>query len=136
MTGTPPVLEISMENGMRIPPFCPKANPPAIFHCVSFREKFLFWKSHDFPSLFFDLVYDGVLVYACPVDSVDKPPLARDALEERLHCIQEAGFGAVVTRAPLFAEKAALFAGCSFIMGYDTIIRLLDPRLFSLYHSP
>jgi hypothetical protein len=36
----------------------------------------------------------------------------------------------VLTRAPLFVEKAALFPGCTFVVGYDTAVRLVDVRYY------
>jgi len=39
----------------------------------------------------------------------------------------------VLSRAPLFVEKARLYPGRAFVLGYDTAARLLDPRY---YHGP
>ena len=36
----------------------------------------------------------------------------------------------VLTRAPLFAEKAELFPRCTFLIGTDTAIRLLNPKYY------
>ena len=35
-----------------------------------------------------------------------------------------------LSREPLFAGKAALYPGRSFVLGYDTAARLLDPRYY------
>ncbi len=60
------------------------------------------------------------------VTNVDKPPLKITDVERRL--LQLKGrFKAVLTCAPTFAEKAELFPGAWFAMGYDTAIRLLSP---------
>jgi hypothetical protein len=64
------------------------------------------------------------------VTNVDKPPLDIIKLERRL--LQLRGrFNTVLTCAPTFIEKAELFPGAWFAMGYDTAIRLLS----SAYHN-
>ena len=35
-----------------------------------------------------------------------------------------------LSRAPLFAQKAALYPARAFVLGYDTAARLLDPRYY------
>ena len=62
--------------------------------------------------------------------NVDKPPLADEELRRRV--AQFAGkWPLVVSRAPLFVQKAHLFPGCSLVVGWDTAKRLFDPR----YHG-
>lgn len=36
----------------------------------------------------------------------------------------------VIFRCPLYAQKAALFPGCSFAVGYDTAERILNPKYY------
>jgi hypothetical protein len=36
----------------------------------------------------------------------------------------------ILSAAPLFAQKAALYPGRAFVIGYDTAVRLLDPRYY------
>jgi hypothetical protein len=61
--------------------------------------------------------------------NVDKPELADDVLDRRR--AQFDGVGRLwVTRAPTFVEKAALFPGVSFAIGYDTAVRLIDPKYY------
>jgi len=71
---------------------------------------------------------DGLLELS--VTNVDKPPLDIIELERRLHQLH-GRFGAVLTCAPTFAEKAELLPGAWFAMGYDTAIRLVSPA----YHA-
>ncbi len=59
--------------------------------------------------------------------NVDKPPLGMDELERRVRAMEQY-FNVVLTRASTFAEKAELFPGAWFAMGFDTAIRLLDAR--------
>lgn len=71
---------------------------------------------------------EGVLELS--VTNVDKRPLSIVEVERRL--LQLKGVYAVVlTCAPTFAEKAELFPGAWFALGYDTAIRLLS----SDYHA-
>jgi hypothetical protein len=64
------------------------------------------------------------------VTNVDKPPLPLEDIERR---VQQFRWVAPVwlTRAATFVEKAAHFAGASFVVGADTAARLLDKR----YHG-
>jgi hypothetical protein len=64
------------------------------------------------------------------VANVDKPMLKEH--EVRTRVAQFAGKRPVVlTRAARFYEKAELFPGCSFVIGWDTAVRLVDAR----YHG-
>ena len=68
-------------------------------------------------------------VYELSVVNVDKPPLA--AAEIRRRVAQFAGQGRLaLTRARTFREKADLFPGSVFVIGWDTLIRLIDPRYY------
>ena len=63
------------------------------------------------------------------ITNVDKPAL--DVGEIRSRLLQFAGRGdAVVTRAPTFREKARLLPGCAFVIGADTMTRLIDPKYY------
>ncbi|NNJ71112.1 MAG: hypothetical protein HKP10_07490 [Kiritimatiellales bacterium] len=64
------------------------------------------------------------------ITNVDKPPLDIVEVERRL--LQLKGrYCAVVTCASTFVEKAELFPGAWFALGYDTVVRLLSPD----YHA-
>jgi hypothetical protein len=64
------------------------------------------------------------------IANVDKPPLSSAEVERRFLEV-EGRYPMVLTCAPTFIEKAALFPGAWFAMGYDTAIRLLSPA----YHD-
>jgi hypothetical protein len=69
-------------------------------------------------------------IFELSVTNVDKPPL--DIIEVERRLLQLKGIHSVVlTCAPTFAEKAELFPGAWFALGYDTAIRLLSPE----YHT-
>lgn len=59
------------------------------------------------------------------IRNVDKPALVFEEVERRLSAISRP---VVLTSAPTFIEKAELFPGAWFAMGYDTAIRLIDPK--------
>jgi hypothetical protein len=59
----------------------------------------------------------------------DKPPVPDEEVRRRL--AQFTWRGAVwLTRVPTFIEKARLFPGAAFVLGADTVVRLLDPRFY------
>jgi hypothetical protein len=61
--------------------------------------------------------------------NVDKPPLAADTLLQRLS--QFAGRWPVCSSgAPTYQQKAAIYPGTTFVVGYDTAVRILEPRYY------
>ncbi len=67
--------------------------------------------------------------YELSVVNVDKPALTRGEVLRRVQ--QFNGVGTVtLTRAETFQKKAALFPGCGFVIGWDTAIRLIQPRYY------
>jgi hypothetical protein len=63
------------------------------------------------------------------VANADKPELPREEVERRV--AQFAGVGPVwVTRAPTFIQKAELFPGAAFVLGWDTAVRVIDPKYY------
>lgn len=72
---------------------------------------------------------DLPLHFELPVLNADKPAFPPAELQRR--ALQFAGRAPLlVTRAPLFVDKARLFPGSTFIVGSDTVSRLLDPRFY------
>jgi hypothetical protein len=61
--------------------------------------------------------------------NVDKPPLTAVAVRRRM---EQFTWRAPlwITRAPTFAEKAALFPGAVFVVGADTAARIVAPRYY------
>lgn len=67
--------------------------------------------------------------FELPIVNADKGML--DAAEVERRAKQFAGaYGLVLSRAPLFVEKAALYPGRIFVIGYDTAARLIAPRYY------
>ncbi|KDD72772.1 hypothetical protein H632_c2918p0 [Helicosporidium sp. ATCC 50920] len=64
------------------------------------------------------------------VGNADKGMLEVDEVWRRMEQFAEARLPVVVTQAPLFTEKAALFPNSCFVVGFDTAKRLLDPKYY------
>jgi hypothetical protein len=67
--------------------------------------------------------------YELPIVNADKPMLAPNEIERRHAQFKRAPV--ILTREPLFRQKARLFPGCTFLMGYDTAVRLVDARYYA-----
>jgi hypothetical protein len=69
------------------------------------------------------------LAFEISVTNVDKPPLTGETVRHRL--TQFSGKSAVeLTRAPTFLEKSRLFPGTAFVIGADTVERLVAPKYY------
>lgn len=60
----------------------------------------------------------------------DKPPLDFVAIRSRLDRFAGLGARVYLTDAPTYLDKARIFPGCTFVVGHDTAIRILDPRYY------
>lgn len=67
------------------------------------------------------------VLFELPIRNAAKPPLTVAEIEERLDQFIGDWTPVIVDRAPLFRDKAKLFPGTVFVVGYDTAVRLLDP---------
>ncbi len=73
--------------------------------------------------------FGNPVAYELSVVNVDKPPLEAAEIHRRVD--QFRGVGTLVlTRAETFYKKAQLFPGCSFVIGWDTATRLIQPRYY------
>ena len=61
--------------------------------------------------------------------NVDKPPLTYADVRRRLRQFESRG-KVVLTRAATFAEKARVLPGSTFVIGFDTAMRLFDPQYY------
>ena len=74
-------------------------------------------------------ILEDTVTFELSVTNVDKPPLEDNEVRERL--AQFRGHRtAVLTHAPTFHDKAKLFPGCTFVIGWDTAVRLVEPRYY------
>ena len=69
------------------------------------------------------------VTFELSVTNIDKLPLAREDVPRRVNQFTS-DRQVVLTRAPRFYEKARLFPGCTFVIGWDTAIRLVDPSYY------
>ena len=68
------------------------------------------------------------VLFELSVDNVDKPTLSAVEVHRRLQ--QMAGCRVLLTKAALFSDKARLFPGAWFVVGFDTAERILDPKYY------
>ena len=69
------------------------------------------------------------VMFELSINNVDKPPLARVELKKRITEITNKR-AVVVTMAPSFRDKAKLFPKSTFVIGWDTVVRLFDPAYY------
>ena len=66
--------------------------------------------------------------------NADKPELPQAEVERRV--AQFATVGPVwLTRAATFVQKADLFPSAAFVLGWDTAVRVIDPKYYSGEHG-
>jgi hypothetical protein len=65
------------------------------------------------------------------VRNADKPPVDLISLECRLASVSKGGKrNVLLTAAPTFVEKARLLPKTTFVVGYDTALRIVEPRFY------
>ncbi|GIL49814.1 hypothetical protein Vafri_6129 [Volvox africanus] len=64
------------------------------------------------------------------VQNADKGLLSAEEIRRRVAQFVALGLPVVVTRAPLFTNKADLLRGSRFVVGYDTAARLVLPKYY------
>ncbi len=75
-------------------------------------------------------IVGGAVAYEISITNVDKPPL--DIAEVHRRLAQFQGLAEVwLTHAPTFAEKSARFPGATFIVGADTVLRIVSTRYYA-----
>lgn len=77
------------------------------------------------------------LVFEISVWNVDKPPITKEECLCRLEMIREMclvkglqNVAVMFTRAPKFADKSRILKDCMFIVGMDTMERILNPTYY------
>mmetsp|Transcript_16216 Transcript_16216/g.21213 ORF Transcript_16216/g.21213 Transcript_16216/m.21213 type:complete len:157 (-) Transcript_16216:2352-2822(-) len=56
--------------------------------------------------------------------------MSDDSVRGRLEQFPKHGATVVLTRTPLYVDKARLLAPCDFVVGADTATRILDPKYY------
>ena len=72
---------------------------------------------------------DSHVLFELSISNVDKPDLDKKELMRRVRQFQGLS-GIIITRCPMFVEKSKLFPGCKFIVGIDTMERILDKKYY------
>lgn len=65
------------------------------------------------------------------VANVEKPEIAAAEVRERIGQFLQPGDVVIVTREATFAGKAKVLPGATFVVGYDTAVRLFDDRFYA-----
>lgn len=68
--------------------------------------------------------------YEMTLSHPEKPPLDYLAIQSRLRPFNGTAARVYLTDAPTYREKARLFPGCTFVVGHDTALRIVDPRFY------
>lgn len=105
---------------------CSESPAQALIYCGSFNPLHF---GHEALAAAAQRITGLPLVFELASVNAEKAPLDRSTLERRISQFWQR-YRVVVTRSPLFAEKAALFPGSTFVVGYDTAERLVDPRFY------
>ncbi|KAI9922473.1 hypothetical protein PsorP6_001709 [Peronosclerospora sorghi] len=77
---------------------------------------------------------DLPVAFELAVSNADKGAIDRSTIVARIAACETAFNGdawpVFVTQAPLFRDKARVFPGCTFVVGADTVRRLVDPTYY------
>lgn len=71
---------------------------------------------------------EGTVTFEIPVVNAEKPPLDFFSIEHRRSQFRDSLLA--VTATPLFVDKARVFPDRTFVVGYDTAARVIDPRFY------
>ncbi len=105
------------------------AKPPAAILSGSFNP---FHRGHRELAAVASAKLGTPVAFELSVANVDKPELSEVEVARR---VEQFFSGSTreqlwITRAPTFREKAALFPNATFVLGFDTARRLIDPRYY------
>ncbi len=73
------------------------------------------------------------VAFELSITNVDKPPLDFLEIDSRLKALrrEDANRRVLLTDAPTFRAKSALFPGCTFVVGADTMVRIADSQYYT-----
>ena len=63
--------------------------------------------------------------------NVDKGPISAAEMERRVDYILSRGHSCLLTNAILFDAKSDILPGCIFAIGYDTYVRVINPKYYT-----
>lgn len=76
------------------------------------------------------LVENGYPCFEISAINADKPPLTISQIKERVKQFEKVGNTVIISNQPFFYKKAELFPGSAFVVGADTVVRLLNPKYY------
>ncbi|KAI4313883.1 hypothetical protein L6164_026829 [Bauhinia variegata] len=62
--------------------------------------------------------------------NADKPPLSVSQIKDRVKQFEKVGKTVIISNQPYFYKKAELFPGSAFVIGADTVARLINPKYY------
>ncbi|KAI9170463.1 hypothetical protein LWI28_028405 [Acer negundo] len=62
--------------------------------------------------------------------NADKPPLTVSQIKDRVKQFGKVGRTVIISNQPYFYKKAELFPGSAFVIGADTVARLINPKYY------
>ena len=68
--------------------------------------------------------------YEISIRNVDKPLLPKKELSKRAEQVLKDGRSLILTSAPRFTEKSSILPGDTFVIGFDTCVRLFDETYY------
>lgn len=68
-------------------------------------------------------------LFELSVQNADKGFIQEEIVSQRAAQFQDRRLA--LTHAPLFSQKAKLFPESVFVIGYDTYVRLIDPKYYN-----
>ena len=72
---------------------------------------------------------DSKVDFEISICNVDKDSMTIEDVNQRI--LQFIGVGKIIiSKAKTFVEKSVNFKGCSFVVGWDTAVRILDPKYY------
>lgn len=75
-------------------------------------------------------VLNSDVLFEISIQNVDKPPLTKEEIISRVEQFN-GKHTVVLTMAETFYKKSQLFPSSTFVVGWDTAIRLFDPKYYS-----
>ncbi|KAF5745242.1 hypothetical protein HS088_TW07G00825 [Tripterygium wilfordii] len=67
--------------------------------------------------------------------NADKPPLSISQIKDRVKQFEKVGKTIIISNQPYFYKKAELFPGSAFVIGADTVARLINPKYYNGSHE-
>lgn len=74
---------------------------------------------------------DQSCIFELCVKNADKGAISIEDISKRLAAFKEQGLPIVLTDSPLYTQKARLFKGARFVLGYDTAVRIVMPKYYN-----